>query len=132
MLWKPSASNSLWDARRLPSLPDMGAALNRNSSFEYESAAAAGKAQEPPAEKDNGSRGKPVAVAKQDFALKSDSKGWTPAGFADSDRIICVLPTSAKERNCKSFWAAAPSLLQCRSEQLGAGPEAFEYCLCPR
>ncbi len=74
MLWKPSASNSLWDSRRLPSLPDMGTALNRSSSFEYESAAA-GKAQEPPAGKDNGSKGKPLVVAKQDFTLESASKG---------------------------------------------------------
>ena len=32
-LWKPSASNSLWDARRLPSLPDLSPALNKSSSF---------------------------------------------------------------------------------------------------
>ena len=66
MLWKPSASNSLWDSRRLPSLPDMGTALNRSSSFEYESS---GKAQEPPPAKSGSTNGKPPIVAKQDLAL---------------------------------------------------------------
>ena len=75
-LWKPSAGNSLWDARRLPSLPDLSPALNKSSSFEYESAAAA-KAQDPPAGRDIGTRGQASAVAKQDFTLESASRGVT-------------------------------------------------------
>ena len=40
MLWKPSTSNSLWDSRRMPNLPDVPPALTRTSSFEYESSPA--------------------------------------------------------------------------------------------
>ena len=76
MLWKPSASSLLWDARRLPSLPDMGMgpALNRSSSFEYESAAP-GRSQELPAGRDGGAKGTPPVVAEQDFSLEPASKG---------------------------------------------------------
>ena len=40
MLWKPSASSSLWDSRRMPNLPDVPPALTRSSSFEYEASPA--------------------------------------------------------------------------------------------
>ena len=40
MLWKPSTSNSLWDSRRMPNLPDVPPALTRSSSFEYEASPA--------------------------------------------------------------------------------------------
>ena len=40
MLWKPSTSNSLWDSRRMPNLPDVPPALTRSSNFEYEASPA--------------------------------------------------------------------------------------------
>lgn len=93
MLWKPSASSSLWDVRRLPSLPDMGTALNRSSSVEYE-AAAASKAQELPAGRDDGAKGKPPVVAEQDFSLEPTSKGMLTSTRRLPAGLVLVVSSS--------------------------------------
>lgn len=74
MLWKPSASNSLWEARRLPSLPDLAPAINRTNSFEYE-ASASGQAQGPAAAREEGAKGKTSMAVGQDNLAKPVSKG---------------------------------------------------------
>ena len=60
ILWKPSASSSLWDVRRLPSLPEMGMgpALNRSSSFEYESTRQQAKRRRRLLGRDDGAKGR--------------------------------------------------------------------------
>ena len=117
-LWKPSASSSLWDARRLPSLPDLGPALNKSSSFEYDSPAA-GKAQEPPAGKNDGARGKASVVAKQDLSLESASTSMTSAGVADGDELMHAV-SCTYARKIGHLMAAAPPTLQATSEQLAS------------
>jgi len=74
MLWKPSASNSLWDARRLPNLPDLAPAINRSSSFEQDSSAT-GKARGPAAGKDDGTKAKPSVGPKQAPSPEPVSQG---------------------------------------------------------
>ena len=74
MLWKPSASNSLWDARRLPNLPDLAPAINRSSSFEHESSAI-DRARGPAAGKDDGAKAKPSEAPKQALSSEPVSQG---------------------------------------------------------
>jgi hypothetical protein len=91
MLWKPSPSNSLWDSRRLPSLPDMGPALNRSSSFEYESSSA-GKAQDPAAARGEAAKAKAL-TASQGTSSEAASNAAAPVEAKETE--------DAAPGNCK-------------------------------
>ncbi|CAK0784857.1 hypothetical protein CVIRNUC_008062 [Coccomyxa viridis] len=75
LLWKPSTSNSLWDSRRMPNLPDVPPALTRSSNFEYESSPA-GPVQGTAAAK---AKAKPT-VAQGQSAPSAAAIRETPAG----------------------------------------------------